>query len=127
METLNILISFLILVSILSIIIGYVIQRYLEDTHSEFVISYNILMNIIELYKETILTNKITVLSLKYDLNPQSKTNSLKAFEIAKKELISESLKEIMKNYLSKKCLKSLIGKYGVDGLGLLILTHLKR
>lgn len=84
-------------------------------------------MNIIELYKETILTNKITVLSLKYDLNPQSKTNSLKAFEIAKKELISESLKEIMKNYLSKKCLKSLIGKYGVDGLGLLILTHLKR
>jgi len=32
-----------------------------------------------------------------------------------------------MKVYLSKRCLDCLVKKYGVDGLGLLILTHLKR
>lgn len=127
METINLLISCTLLISVLTIIIWFGLNRWLEDKESEFVVYYNILVNIIELYKETILTGKINTLRSKFDLNEKSKTNSQSAFERAKNELISETVKEIMKVYLSKECLDRLIKRYGVDGLGLLILTHLKR
>jgi hypothetical protein len=117
----------MLLISVLTIIIWFGLNRWLEDKESEFVVYYNILVNIIELYKETILTGKINTLRSKFDLNEKSKTNSQSAFERAKNELISETVKEIMKVYLSKECLDRLIKRYGVDGLGLLILTHLKR
>jgi len=126
-ETINLLISCSLLISVLTIIIWFGLNRWLEDKESEFVVYYNILINIIELYKETILTGKINTLRSKFDLNEKSKTNSQSAFERAKNELISETVKEIMKVYLSKECLDRLIKRYGVDGLGLLILTHLKR
>ena len=127
METINLLISCMLLISVLTIIIWFGLNRWLEDKESEFVVYYNILVNIIELYKETILTGKINTLRSKFDLNEKSKTNSQSAFERAKNELISETVKEIMKVYLSKECLDRLIKRYSVDGLGLLILTHLKR
>ena len=127
METINLLISCILLVSVLTIIIWFGLKRWLEEKESEFVVCYNILINIIDLYKETILTDKVNTLRSKFDLNEKSKTNSQSAFERAGNELISETVKEIMKVYLSKRCLNRLIKRYGVDGLGLLILTHLKR
>lgn len=127
METTNLLISCILLVSVLTIIIWFGLKRWLEEKESEFVVCYNILINIIDLYKETILTDKVNTLRSKFDLNEKSKTNSQSAFERARIELISETVKEVMKVYLSKRCLDCLIKKYGVDGLGLLILTHLKR
>ena len=127
METINLLISCSLLISVLTIIIWFGLNRWLEDKESEFVVYYNILINIIELYKETILIDNINTLRSKFDLNEKSKTNSQSAFERAKNELISETVKEIIKVYLSKECLDRLIKRYGVDGLGLLILTHLKR
>jgi len=126
-ETINLLISCSLLISVLTIIIWFGLNRWLEDKESEFVVYYNILINIIELYKETILIDNINTLRSKFDLNEKSKTNSQSAFERAKNELISETVKEIIKVYLSKECLDRLIKRYGVDGLGLLILTHLKR
>jgi hypothetical protein len=126
-ETIILLIGCMLLVSVLTIIIWFGLNRWLDDRESEFVVYYNILINIIELYKETILTEKINTLRSKFDLNEKSKTNSQSAFERARNELISETVKEIMKIYLSKRCLNRLIKRYGVDGLGLLILTHLKR
>jgi len=128
MDTLIILsISCLLFVTVVSFLI--IINKLLtkDSKNNEFVIYYNILISIIDLYKETILVNKINTLRTNFDLNEKSKTNSLSAFERAKNELISETVKEIMKVYLSKKCLNYLVDKYGVDGLGLLILTHLKR
>jgi hypothetical protein len=101
--------------------------KYFRDRGSEFVVNYNVLTSVIELYKESILLNKIHALQMQYDLNEQSKTNSRQAFEKAKNELISETVKVIIKGYLSKECVSSLLKHYSVDGLSLLIITHLKR
>lgn len=120
-------ISSLILISILTIIIWFMVIKYFRDRGSEFVVNYNVLTSVIELYKESILLNKIHVLQMQYDLNEQSKTNSRQAFEKAKNELISETVKVIIKGYLSKECVSSLLKHYSVDGLSLLIITHLKR
>lgn len=120
-------ISSLILISILTIVIWFMIIKYYKDRGSEFVVNYNVLTSVIELYKESILLNKIHVLQMQYDLNEQSKTNSRQAFEKAKNELISETVKVIIKSYLSKECISSLLKHYSVDGLSLLIITHLKR
>ena len=120
-------VSSLILVTILTILVWYIIVKFIRDQGSEFVVNYNVLLSVIELYKESILLNKIQTLERKYDLNEQSKTNSRQAFEKAKNELISETVKEIIRDYLSKECVNSLLRHYSIDGLSLLIITHLKR
>jgi hypothetical protein len=127
MDKYILLVGFLSLFSFLIIIILFGIIKYFRDLESEFVINYKVLLEVIELYKESVLLNKIRVLQKQYDLNEQSKTNSRQAFEKAKNELISESVKIIIKDHLSKNCIKSLLNRYNVDGLSLLIITHLKR
>ena len=120
-------ITFLTFIGILTICISLIVSRILKEKESEFVVNYNILTNTIELYKESILLDEIKILSKKYDLNEKSRTNSRQAFEKAKNELISESVKKIIKEYLSKDCVKSLLRHYSIEGLSLLIITHLKR
>lgn len=73
METINLLISCILLVSVLTIIIWFGLKRWLEEKESEFVVCYNILINIIDLYKETILTDKVNTLRSKFDLNENLK------------------------------------------------------
>ncbi|HQF36889.1 MAG TPA: hypothetical protein PLL26_04595 [Candidatus Dojkabacteria bacterium] len=118
--------SLFLIISVI-IIVGIIITRMLKQRESEFVVNYNVLLNIIELYKESILINEINTLRLQYDLNDKSPTNSRMAFEKAKNELISKTVKKIIKEYLSKDCLKALLRHYSIDGLSLLIITHFKR
>ena len=120
-------ISSLFLIGILTIIIWFILVKLSKDRESEFVVSRNVLIDVIDLYKESILLSKIRVLKMQYDLNEKSQTNSIQAFERAKNELISGTVKEIIKDYLSKECTRSLLGHYSIDGLSLLIITHLKR
>lgn len=127
METYLFFTSFLILLCLLTLVIWFMLVKFLEDRESEFVVNYKVMNDIIEIYKEVILSDKINTLRLQYDLNEKSQTNSRRAFETAKNKLISETVKEIIKEYLSKKCLKSLLQHYSIDGLSLLIITHLKR
>ena len=127
MDKYVLLISSLILISVLTILVWFIIVKLLKDRESEFVVNFNVLTNIIEIYKESILLSKINALRAQYDLNEKSPTNSRQAFEKAKNALISETVKEIMKDYLSEQCLHSLLRHYSVDGLSLLIITHLKR
>lgn len=120
-------ISSLLLIGILIGIAWPILIKLSKDRESEFVISYKVLFEIIEIYKETILTSKINTIRSQYDLNEKSQTNSIQAFEIAKTEMVSLAVKDIMKVHLSKKCLNSLLEHYSVEGLVLLITTNLKR
>ena len=120
-------ISSLILIGILAGVAWVILVKFSKDRESEFVVNYKVLTDIIELYKESILLNKIHILKQKYDLNEKSQTNSILVFEKAKNVLISETVKEIIKDYLSKECVSSLLRHYSIDGLSLLIITHLKR
>lgn len=120
-------ISSLSLLCFLTIIVWLILVKLSRDRESEFVVNRNILIDVLDLYKESILLKKIKVLSIQYDLNEKSPTNSIQAFERAKTTLISETVKEIIKDYLSKECTRSLLRHYSIDGLSLLIITHLKR
>lgn len=122
-----IFISCLILIVLLAGIAWPILVKLSKDREIEFVISNRVLLEVLEIYKETILTNKINMIRSQYDLNEKSKTNSIQAFEIARNEMISTAVKDIMKIHLSKKCLNSLLEHYSVDGLSLLIITNLKR
>lgn len=121
------LINFSILICIASALFYFISVKLSKDRESEFLVNYKVLETTIELYKEHILLSRINILRSKYDLNEKSPTNSRQAFEKAKNELISNTVKEIIKDYLSKKCVNSLLRYYSVDGLSLLIITHLKR
>jgi len=90
-------------------------------------VNHNVLLNVIDIYKELILTNKLNTLAAQYDLNEKSATNSRLAFEKSKNAIISDTAKEIIKQYLSKDCLRVLLKYYSIDGLSLLVITHLKR
>ncbi len=127
MDTYIIFISFLLLISILTVIVWLISVKISKDREIEFVISKGVLFDIIDLYKESILLSRIKVLALQYDLHDKSPTNSIQAFERAKNELIKDTVKEIIKDYLSKTSIKTLLRHYKIDGLSLLIITHLKR
>lgn len=98
-----------------------------QNSENEFAISLKVLNDTIDLYKESILNPKIMTLRHQYDLDPNSRTNSIKAFQEVLNTLISESAKEIMKNYISNDCYKTLILYYNINGLVLYIITQLKR
>ncbi len=127
MDKYILLINFLILIGVSIIIFYFISVKLSKDRESEFLVNYKVLETTIELYKESILLSRINMLRSKYDLNEKSPTNSRQAFETAKNELISGTVKEIIKDYLSKECVNSLLRYYSVDGLSLLIITHLKR
>jgi len=122
-----IFISCLILIGLLTGIAWPILVKLSKDKEIEFVISNRVLLEVLDIYKETILTNKINMIRSQYDLNEKSKTNSIQAFEIARNEIVSTAVKDIMKIHLSKKCLNSLLEHYSIEGLGLLITTNLKR
>jgi hypothetical protein len=113
--------------SLLFLISLIIIFKFLNDRDSEFRVNHVLLMSIIEIYKETILHDLLIGLERQYNLDATSKVNSQVAFEKAKHEAIKESTKIIITKYLSKPCLKSLLRHYNIDGLSLLIITHLKR
>ena len=122
-----IFISCLILIGLLIGIAWPILVKLSKDKEIEFVISNRVLLEVLDIYKETILTNKINMIRSQYDLDAKSKTNSIQAFEIARTEMVSTAVKDIMKIHLSKRCLNSLLEHYSVEGLGLLITTNLKR
>ena len=122
-----IVISCLILIGLLIGIAWPILVKLSKDKEIEFVISNRVLLEVLDIYKETILTNKINTIRSQYDLDIKSRTNSIQAFEIARNEMVLTAVKDIMKIHLSKRCLNSLLEHYSVEGLGLLITTNLKR
>jgi len=130
MENIEFLKYSLLLVIILIMLVLMFINLFIKipkEKDSEFVVNHNVLLNVIDIYKELILTNKLNTLAAQYDLNEKSATNSRLAFEKSKNAIISDTAKEIIKQYLSKDCLRVLLKYYSIDGLSLLVITHLKR
>jgi len=130
MENIEFLKYSLLLVIILIMLVLMFINLFIKipkEKDSEFVVNHNVLLNVIDIYKELILTNKLNTLAAQYDLNEKSATNSRLAFEKSKNAIISDTAKEIIKQYLSRDCLRVLLKYYSIDGLSLLVITHLKR
>ena len=117
----------LVLICSLFLLIVYILFKNLgRKTEEDFIVNVQVLTNIIDIYKESILLDRIEDIKRQYDLNPKSQTNSIKVFEKQQNDLISEATKEIINTYISRSCFKTLLRYYGLAGLGLLIITHLK-
>lgn len=80
-------------------------------TSDEFLTVIKTIDLIIHTYKLIILNKNIEILKSKYDLNPESQTNSIKSFNVELKKLKEESLKYVLLECLSDK-LKNTINKY---------------
>jgi hypothetical protein len=122
-----VLLSNLFLSLLLFVLLVLFVFKFVSEREQDFQVNYQVLINIVEIYKETIFLNSLSIMEKQYNLDTTSKVNSQVSFEKAKDELVAESTKIIIKSYLSEKCLKSLLRHYNIDGLSLLIITHLKR
>lgn len=109
---------------LLLILLKFDKERIHED---EFVISNTVLNNVMNNYYESILVFKIEELKKNYDLDPSSKTNSIKPFTENYNIMLKDCSKEIITSYLSKNCLSVLLKYYSVESLVLIIISNLKK
>ena len=122
----NFLITSLLSLQVIILILILLRLNKLETKENLFVVSNSVLHDTINLYFQTILQEKIEALSSQYDLDPKSKTQAIKAYNESCNLLLSQAAKDIMRNYLSKDCLKILLKFYSIDGLILTIISKLK-
>ena len=120
---LTILLLFLQLI-VLVLILLKLHKNDLKD--DSFVVSNSMLHEVVDLYSREILQDKVDSLKQQFDLNPRSKTQSIKPYTDARNILLSDAAKEIMKKYISKKCQRDLLKFYTIDGLILTIIAKLK-
>lgn len=111
--------------------IGYCSSRIyyqiIRRRDNSFKLSLTILLDIIETYKINCFDLELEKLKSQYDLNPNSKTNSIKAYSEVKNKLILETAKKILNQYITKDCIKTLTRFYKMDYILLIIVTNLKR
>jgi len=109
------------------IILLIILNQQKDRKDFTFVISYDIFNNIITNYIEIIFIPKVNYLKTIYNLDKDSKVNSIKSFNEEIDKIISESVKEIIQKYTSKKCLKSLLKYHNINGLSIIIALQLKK
>lgn len=111
----------------IQIVILILILTRVKGKDDEFVIANATLVNVVDNYYNMILIGQVEELRKLYDLNPESKTNSLKPYTEKYNILLKNCSKEIITSYLSKNCLSILLKYYSVEGLVLIIISNFKR
>lgn len=115
----------IILLFYISVIISFrnTLKKFNKD---EFLVNNHLLENIVNTYKDIILEDKQAHLKASHDINPDSKTNSIKLYNAKYNDLLKDSSKEIFRQ-LSKTTLNNLLTYYSKNGLILHIIHLLKR
>ena len=110
----------------LIVIILIILLRKNTTPIEEFNVSLSSLNTILTVYKDNVLIPKIKVLQKEHDLNPESKSNSIKLYEQQKEELISKAVQETFSKFLDKRLVAKLERYYTRDGLILFIVTYFR-
>lgn len=118
---------FTICLLVIQIVILVLILTRVKSKDDEFVIANATLVNVVDTYYNMVLIGQVEDLRKLYDLNPESKTNSLKPYTEKYNILLKNCSKEIMTSYLSKNCLSILLKYYSVESLALIIISNFKR
>jgi len=118
---------FTICLLIVQIVVLILILTRVKGKDDEFVIANATLVNVVDNYYNMVLIGQVEELRKLYDLNPESKTNSLKPYTEKYNILLKNCSKEIMTSYLSKNCLSILLRYYSVESLALIIISNFKR
>ena len=92
----------------------------------DFKTTLSSLNTILTVYKENVLIPRIEGLKKNYDLNPESQSNAIAAFEKDKDKLINEAVKETFSKFLDKRLTGMLETYYTRDGLILFIVTYFR-
>jgi len=116
-----------VVILIVLILIFYLNKKKTTNfNEQEYVVAIKTLQLTIDCYNKSILTPFKEQVQASYDLNPESPTNAIKKFDREMHELITNSAKEILKNYISVDSRKVLMKYYNIDALTLFVLTNLK-
>ena len=110
----------------LIVIILVILLRKNTTPIEEFNVSLSSLNTILTVYKDNVLIPKIKILQKEHDLNPESKSNSIKLYEQQKEELISKAVQETFSKFLDKRLVAKLERYYTRDGLILFIVTYFR-
>lgn len=120
-----VLISFGLL-TLAQIILISIYKSIFRNSKDEYVINLSILERLIDDYVNTVLIKEIQQNKRQYNLDPESKINSVLAFEKKCNDLIGVASLEILK-MISPKTLKYLSIRFSDESLALLIINKIKQ
>ena len=121
-----VILALFILLTVVQIVLILIYKSIFKNSKDEYVINLSVLERIIDDYVNTILSKKIQQDKKNYNLDPESKLNSVLSFEKKVNENISEASIDILK-ILSPEVSKSLSKKFSRKALALLVINKIKQ
>jgi len=121
-----IILASLILLTVVQVFLILIYKSIFKNSKDEYVINLSVLERVIDDYVNTILNKKIQQDKKNYNLDPESKLNSVLSFEKKVNEQISEASMDILK-ILSPEVSKSLSKKFSRKALALLVINKIKQ
>jgi len=125
-NSLAILLLSFILLTVVQLVLILIYKSIFQNSKDEYVINLSVLERVIDDYVSTILSKKIQQDKKNYNLDPESKLNSVLSFEKKVNENISEASIDILK-ILSPEVSKSLSKKFSRKALALLVINKIKQ
>ena len=125
-NSLVILLLSFILLTVVQLVLILIYKSIFQNSKDEYVINLSVLERVIDDYVSTILSKKIQQDKKNYNLDPESKLNSVLSFEKKVNENISEASIDILK-ILSPEVSKSLSKKFSRKALALLVINKIKQ
>ncbi len=125
-NSLVILLLSFILLTVVQLVLILIYKSIFKNSKDEYVINLSVLERVIDDYVSTILSKKIQQDKKNYNLDPESKLNSVLSFEKKVNENISEASIDILK-ILSPEVSKSLSKKFSRKALALLVINKIKQ
>ena len=121
-----VILALFILLTVVQIVLILIYKSIFKNSKDEYVINLSVLERVIDDYVNTILSKKIQQDKKNYNLDPESKLNSVLSFEKKVNENISEASIDILK-ILSPEVSKSLNKKFSRKALALLVINKIKQ
>ena len=121
-----VILALFILLTVVQIVLILIYKSIFKNSKDEYVINLSVLERVIDDYVNTILSKKIQQDKKNYNLDPESKLNSVLSFEKKVNEQISEASIDILK-ILSPEVSKSLSKKFSRKALALLVINKIKQ
>lgn len=125
-QLLNYFFEILDIVILTGIFIVLLLKKRTQRSGEEFAITFNSLSSVLTSYKQHVLDPKLAVMRKQHDLDPKSQSNSIKAYNKEREDLVRASANEIFEKYINRKTLKNLEEFYTREGLILFIITYFR-
>lgn len=106
-------------------IITYFLYNYSNFNKTDFLLAKHLLDETCDLFKEQILSQRVSVLRSKYNLNEESQLNAKQAYNKAENELFKQICLDVYKS-LNKKHRNILLKYLTKDNIFMIIIHNLR-